>query len=115
MENLRKSVVDQLNGMDGVNLVEVHNTYCNLVNDYDNTIYYNDKDNITMLVGDCPYNALQRAFYGDYNPDHDYVKLDGYANLESFDDPTEHVCNSDMVDTILENLEEFEDLLDLDY
>lgn len=115
MENLRESVLDQLNEMDDVNLVDVHNLYCSLVNDNDSTIYYNVEDIIPMLVGDCPYNALQRAFYGDYNTNHEYVKLDGYANLESFDDPEEHISKSDMVDTIMENLKEFEYLLDLEY
>lgn len=115
MENLRKSVMDQLEEMNDTDLVEVHNTYCRLVYGVDDEIHYNDTENLQMLVGECPYNALQRAFYGDYNPNHEYVKLDGYANLESFDDPTEHISKSDMVDTIMENLEEFEDLLDLEY
>lgn len=108
-------IIKQLIDMDGADLAEVHNTYCMIIKDYDSKIYYNDEDNIIMLVGDCPYNALQRAFYGDYNPNHDYVKLDGYANLKSFDDPTEHISKSDMLDTIMDNLEEFEDLFDLEY
>lgn len=107
--------MDQLEEMDDANLVEVHNTYCRLVNDNDSTIYYNDIEDVQMLVGDCSYNALLRAFYGDYNPNHEYVKLDGYANLESFDDPTEHISNSDMLYTIMDNLEEFEHLFDLEY
>lgn len=114
MENLelRKSVIEQLSEMDAANLVEIYNTYCNLINDNDSEIYYNDKDNITMLTGDCPYNALQRAFYGDYNPNHEYVTLDGYGNLESFNDPNDHISINDMLDTIIESIEEFEGLLD---
>lgn len=114
MENLelRQSVIDQLKEMDNSDLVVVYNTYCSLIYDVDSEIYYNDKDNITMLVGNCPFNALQRSFYGDYNPNHEYVTLDGYANLESFNDPTDHISIDDMIDTIMESIEEFEGLLD---
>lgn len=112
MENLRESVVDQLEEMNDTDLVEVHNTYCRLVYGVDDEIHYNDEEGVSSLVGDCPFNALQRAFYGDYNPNHEYVKLDGYGNLESFNDPTEHIYNDDMLDTIMESIEEFEGLLD---
>lgn len=117
MENLRELIIEQLNEMDDANHVEVHNTYCNLIDDNDGIIHYNDLGGLQMLLGDGEgYLSIAcRVFYGSYNPNHEYVKLDGYANLESFDDPTEHISKSDMVDTIMENLEEFEHLLDLEY
>lgn len=117
MENLelRKSVIEQLEEMNDTDLVEVHNTCCMIVNDNDGIIQYNDLEGLQMLLGDGEgYLSIAcRVFYGSYNPNHEYVKLDGYANLDSFDDPTDHICNSDMIDTIMENLEEFEYLLDL--
>lgn len=113
MEKLRDSVINQLSEMDSFYLVEVHNIYCDLINSHDSIIYPNDEEHINRLVGDCPYNAIQRAFYGDYNPNHHYVRLDGYGNLESFDDPADYVYISEMVDTIMENIDEFEYFFDL--
>lgn len=117
MENLRESVIEQLEEAYTNDLVEVHNLYCSLIDDRDNEIQHNDLGGLQMLLGDGEdyITFALKVFHGDYNPNHDYVKLDGYANLESFNDPTEHICNSDMVDTIMENLREFEYLLDIEY
>lgn len=117
MENLRESVIEQLNEMDYVNLVEAHNTYCNLVNDNGSTIHLNDQEGLQMLLGnraDC-MNFAFKVFHGDYNPYHTYVKLDGDENLESFNDPTDYIETSDMVETIIENMRKFKDILDLEY
>lgn len=65
--------------------------FCDLVmtyNDYASANYYeliqdNDEDSINTLF-DTPYDTAQAVVYGKYNPNDDYVMLDGYANAVSF-------------------------------
>jgi hypothetical protein len=51
----------------------------------ENDIYPNDEEFFNMFYANDPFGAVQRAVYGDYNPHHDYVMFDGYANFQSFD------------------------------
>lgn len=55
--------------------------------DYYNEVVYNDEIGLTTLVGDdkTPYDIACKVFYGDYRPNDEYVKLDGYGNFQSFD------------------------------
>ena len=49
-------------------------------------IYPNDEDFFQMFYANDPFGAVQRAVYGNYNPQHDYVMLDGYGNFKSMDE-----------------------------
>lgn len=113
VEVMRILVEEFLEEMSDGDLVEVHNKANELTNSSQYDIYPNDKDNIRMLVGDCPHNALQMAFYGDYRPLADYVVLNGSANLETFNDVYNHVTISEIVEVILEYPHEFTQWVDI--
>ena len=49
--------------------------YWNNDDDFFNTFFYNN-----------PTEAVRSAYYGDYNYCDDYVRFNGYGNLESFND-----------------------------
>lgn len=120
MENLKNSIFRQLEeiGEKSVSdLVEVHNTHCKLIDLEDATIHRNDFKGLRLLFGESEdfMDIICGVFYGDYNPNHKYVRFDGYGNLESFNNPNDYIERTDIVETMMGHLKEFEGLLDLDY
>ena len=74
-------VIEQLEGLLFCDLVMTYNDYASH-NGYE-LIHDNDEENINTLF-DTPYETAQAVVYGKYNPNDDYVTLDGYSNAVSF-------------------------------
>lgn len=59
----------------------------NYINDYGHDefiIFDNDDEGLNLLVGHLQASEIiQKVIYGDYDSYGDYVRLDGYENLES--------------------------------
>ena len=50
-----------------------------------------DIESLSGVYGSGRYNAqwlVDRTFFGDYEPGHDYIRFDGYGNFESVDEST---------------------------
>ena len=61
------------------------------INSIDNSLEYldywdNDEEFFDTFFHNDPTEAVRAAYYGDYNYCDDYVKFNGYGNLESFND-----------------------------
>ena len=85
-------------------LLAVYNTYCEEINDYDRTIYYNDEEELEMVFnGQSPYYVLCRAYYGEYKLSDYFFKFDGYGNLYSFNRLSDVIDAEEIADWILEN------------
>ena len=67
-------------------MVSIHNKYCE-ANGYDDDMVYKNNDLFfeEYLSGCGGIDLLSKAQHGDYSVGHDYVWLDGYANLCSSD------------------------------
>ena len=94
--------------------VEEFNEIMNELGYYDNMVF--DMGEIDEHF-ESPYNALQSAYFGSFNPNHDYFTYDGYGNLESIherdlDDYMEDY-ESDIIE-LLADRGELEDYIDLD-
>lgn len=76
-----------INQMDESDLMCLNNAYCESTNNPDAAIFSNDEEFFEMFFGGegGAERAVRAAFYGDYNSSHDYVRFNGYGNLESFD------------------------------
>lgn len=74
-------VIEQLEDLLFCDLVMTYNDYAS-ANHYE-LIHDNDEENINTLF-DTPYETAQAVVYGKYNPNDDYVTLDGYSNAVSF-------------------------------
>lgn len=74
-------VIEQLEQLLFCDLVMTYNDYASA--NYFELIHDNDEENINTLF-DTPYDTVQAVVYGKYNPNDDYVMLDGYANAVSF-------------------------------
>lgn len=101
------SVKEYLNNLDDSELVGVHNEYCQSVNNSDDEIYINDEDFFNTFFDGKVLEAVRAVSYGEYNYSHEYVKFNGYGNLESFDDPSDNVDLKSIAADILENPENY--------
>ncbi len=95
-------IISLLKEIDTDVLIGIWNTYCSDEN-MDDYIYENDDYNINEIFTK-PDEALRAAFYGDYRYNHDYFVLNGYGNLESFDeyDADNHIDFDILADYIMD-------------
>ena len=109
-------IINIINKMTTDQLIELNNRYCQSICS-EGEIYENDEEFFNLFfpnAGDG-LRVAQAVFYGDYNYSHNYVKFNGYGNLESLDYfEVNDLCElvSTMAEYIAENFEEFNDLFE---
>lgn len=114
-----EAIINTINEMDSQELVELNNTYCQSANYSDSEIYLNDEEFFEVFFNGKVLEAVRAVSYGDYNYSHEWVKFNGYGNLESFNymeakDLVEAV--STMAEYIADNEEDFEGIFnDLEF
>ena len=96
--DLKDRIKEYLENLESSELAILWDEYCGSGD------YVYDMDLIDEIFsGDSPMNILQRAFFGDFNPNHDYFKFNGYGNLESSDYVDELIYIDDLADYIIDN------------
>lgn len=98
-----KAYLEEMNESD---LVYLHNQYCYGISDYDNEIFTVDDFFDNVLSGETDlYNVACRVFYGDFNPQADYIKFSAYGNYQSIFkyDVANHIYIDDIADYIVRN------------
>lgn len=105
-----QQIIDIINDMNEAELIQLNNEYCEAINDNDGQIYDNDEHFFATYFGNDTIGAVRAVSYGSYNYSHNYVKFNGYGNLESFsyftaDDLCENV--ETMAEYIADNLHDF--------
>jgi hypothetical protein len=109
------TILSQINEFNENQLIELNNIYCQVAGYYDNEVYNNDEDFFSTFYPN-PGDGLkvaQAIFYGDYNYSHDYVKFNGYGNLESINYfEVSDLCElpSTMAEFIEDNFSDFDHL-----
>jgi hypothetical protein len=116
-EKFIKAIIEEINCFDNDQMVQLNNEYCDQQNSPDDQIYSNDANFFADVYGGDVMEAVRAVSYGDYNYTHDWVKLNGYGNLESMNVIGEDdLCES--IDTIAEeiadNFHNYDHLFDLD-
>jgi hypothetical protein len=116
-EKFIKAIIEEINCFDNDQMVQLNNEYCDQQNYPDDQIYSNDANFFADVYGGDVMEAVRAVSYGDYNYSHDWVKLNGYGNLESMNVIDEDdLCES--IDTIAEevadNFRNYDHLFDLD-
>ena len=112
MRNMRDEVLEMLKDMNDSDLVAVHNEYCEKVRYDDDRIYYMEELN-ELMYSMKPLDILREGRNVDTNDD--WIRWNGYGNLESTDCPEDWMDLDDIADYIVENDEDFDndDLRDL--
>ena len=116
-EKFINAIIEEINCFDNDQMVQLNNEYCDQQNCPDDQIYSNDANFFADVYGGDVMEAVRAVSYGDYNYSHDWVKLNGYGNLESMNVIDEDdLCES--IDTIAEevadNFHNYDHLFDLD-
>lgn len=78
-------IKEALESMSTTELIDVHNEYCDAINDGDSRIYSMDEfDEILSCMS--PWEVARAAYYsGKFCPANGWFWFNGYANLESSD------------------------------
>jgi len=85
MENLKKQIVNEINLMSHSDLISLNNIYAREIQgNFDNEIWDNDEEFFYTFFENSVISAIQCVSYGDYRYSDNYVKFNGYGNLESF-------------------------------
>lgn len=111
---LINAITEAINTMDSRELVELNNRYCEIANYPDNVIYENESE-FFSLFKDVEHFA--QCVSDKYEYGHNYVKFDGYGNLESFNRASVHELvdlPATMAEYIAENFHDFSDMFILD-
>ena len=81
MESLKGLILND--ALIGIGLV-------NDVNSWDNSLEYLQvcqmEDFNELMHGVDPLEIANKIYFGDFNPNHEYFRFNGYANLESLDE-----------------------------
>lgn len=111
METIKKSIKEitsYLEDLSDDDLVRAHNQMCQNKNRGDDEIYSNDEEFFNTFFNGKVLDAVRAVAYGEYNYTNDYVIFNGYGNLESFNDPSNHVDISEIAEDIMENPEDYD-------
>ena len=67
--------------------------------------YSNDEEFFELFFSNKPMEAVRATHYGEYNYNDNYVRFNGYGNLESVDNLESELVNhiNDIYDALLEN------------
>ena len=76
------TIIEQIESMNESNLVQLNNLYCS-ENSIEGEILVNDEEFFNTFFPNA-YEALQRCYFGKYNWNDNYCKINGYGNVESF-------------------------------
>ena len=78
-------VINLINEMDSQELIQLNNEYCESINAMDDQVYSNDEDFLNAFFHNNPDSLARAICYGEYHYSHNFVRFNGYGNLESFD------------------------------
>lgn len=115
-EEAIRTYVEQLSGGELAGLLRVINSYDG---SFEESTFY-DMDEFDEFMSNCTPSEIARMIhFGDFNPNDDYFRFDGYGNLESLDwqeisDEAESL-ESDIIDLLVNGYDGDTPWADLDY
>ena len=72
----------------------------------ENLDFWENDEEFFNTFFDNPMEAIRATYYGDYNYNDDYVKFNGYGNIDSYSEYERIEEIKDNIDDIVENLVE---------
>lgn len=112
--NKQEVIEDYLNSLSTSEMVEVYNRFCESVNDTDSEIHENDEEFFKTFFKTTS-DAVRAVCFGNYEYCHEYVRFNGYGNLDTTDYPVSDWMSIDEIASdIVEDEETYSDLIDVD-
>ena len=100
-EQAIKSYVEQLSGSELADLLQHMASYDG---SFEDTIYYDMDEFDEFMTNYTPTEIARMIYFGEFNPNDDYFRFDGYGNLESLDWQEISAEAEDLVDDIFDHL-----------
>ena len=109
----QEQIKEFLQDLDDEELKQIWNDYCN-ANSYSDDFVYDMDEFDDIMSNSTPTDIVNRIFYGDFKPCHEYFSFNGYANLVSSDYLDDLIHISDLAEYIYNNQDEQSDYTELD-
>ena len=77
-------------------------------------VYSNDEEFFNIFFEGRPAEVARAIYYGDFNYNDEYVKFNGYGNLESFSGYDYEELLKENIEEIIENLIEYAEYISID-
>lgn len=100
-EEAIRSYVEQLSGSDLADLLQCIHAYDG---SFEEAVYYDMDLFDEFMDGYSPSEIARMIFFGEFNPNDDYFRFNGYGNLESLDWCDVASEAEDLVDDIIDHL-----------
>lgn len=104
---------EEFNNLSSNNKIAIYNEYCSEHGNTDNMLYDFDEEFFEMAFGNDPIEAARATFFGDIqNWSDEYIRFNGYGNLESLSEYDAVEVAEDDVDDIYEYEDVWEDYIE---
>lgn len=113
VKNNIESIKEWFDELTTADQVEAHNIYAREQSS-DDEIHSNDDDFFNTYFENRTLEAVRAVCYGEYKYTDEYVVFNGYGNLESFNNPEDHISVGEIAADILENPENYEHMIELE-
>ena len=77
-------------------------------------VYNNDDEFFNMFFEGKPAELARAIYYGDFNYNDEYIKFNGYGNLETFSEYDYEELLEENIEEITENLIEYAEYISID-
>lgn len=105
----REKIIDLIQKMNKPDAVALHNKYCYATNCFDDEIFDSDRLD-EICYGQGAFWIACRVYYGDFNPNSEYIKFDSYCNFQSIYNYNlfDYIDENEIADYILKNDNDFD-------
>lgn len=107
IKKTEEAVKEYISGLTDSETVSAHNQMCDNLNYPDDQIFSNDEDFFNSFFENRVLEAVRAVAYGDYNYGHDWVKFNGYGNLESTSYPNDWIDEPQLIEDIINNPDDY--------
>ena len=107
IKKTEEAVREYISGLTDSETVSAHNQMCDNLNYPDDQIFSNDEDFFNTFFENRVLEAVRAVAYGDYNYTHDWVKFNGYGNLESTNFPADWIDEPQLIEDIMNNPDDY--------
>ena len=98
----KNEIIEFLEGCDDSVLINLFNEVCSEERYFYKRIYHNDETFFNENFSDT-YEAVRAIMFGKYEYSHKFIRLDGYANIETTDNLSDWVVLDDLAMYIADN------------
>jgi len=101
-EQIYKYIEIDFENLDDSEKLNLWREFCDENRRGDDEIYCFDDEFFNMFFSNAPMEAARAVQFGYVNWSHDYIKFNGYGNLESVKDPIDYIDEAELISWLME-------------